>query len=72
MENQKMLFFLNPANPAHRILRRAIVIGIYTMASVIIWDSMRYAPEYFIPIMTAIGAMIDKGLSELKKKPKAE
>ena len=67
MENKKMLFFLNSENPYHRILRRAIVIAGYTLLSVVIWDSMMFMPEWAIPIMVAVGAMIDKSLSELKK-----
>lgn len=61
-----MLIFLNEHNKYHRILRRGIVIGALTCMSVILYDSMIFAPEWIIPVLAAIGAMLDKSLREYK------
>ena len=64
MEN-KMLYFLNPANKYHRILRRGIVIGALTFLSTIGLGVIETNPE-MIPIMTAIFAILDKFISEAR------
>jgi len=61
-----MLFFLNSDNPLHRILRRGIVIGLLTCVSVMIYDYMGMAPEWIIPLLTVVGATLDKLLREYK------
>lgn len=62
-----MLFILNSENKYHRILRRGIVVGALTFFSVMIYDYIRIAPETIIPLLSVIGVMIDKFLSEQKK-----
>jgi len=60
----KMLFFLNSANPIHRILRRGIIIGFLTFLAIIFKEFITNAPEIYIPIFTAILAIIDKIIGE--------
>lgn len=67
MENTKMLFVLNSSNPFHRVLRRGLVIGGLTVISVVLYDSMFLAPEWIIPVATAVLAIVDKSLSELRR-----
>ena len=67
-ENKIMLFLLNPTNKYHRILRRGLVIGVLTFVAVIFKEYMTMAPEVLIPILTAVGAAIDKASREFSEK----
>ena len=62
-----MLLFLNPENKYHRVLRRGIVVGLLVIVSMLIGAYLPEAPEYSIPVLTAILAMIDKLTRELKE-----
>ena len=62
-----MLFFLSPENKYHRILRRGIIIGVLSFLAVVIYDYMPMAPEALIPLLTAVGAMLDKYLRSIKE-----
>ena len=62
----KMLFFLDPTKKYHRILRRGLVIGGLTFLSTIGFGLMETNPT-MIPLLTAILAILDKSISEMKK-----
>lgn len=63
-----MLGFLNSKNKYHRILRRGVIIGGLTFLAVLINEYMLMAPEAIVPLLAAIGAMIDKFTRETKGK----
>lgn len=62
-----MLFILDPKNKYHRILRRAIIVGVLSLVAVLINEFADQAPGIAIPIITAIGVAIDKIISESRK-----
>ncbi len=63
----KMLFILNPENKWHRIIRRAIVVGVLSLGAVLINGFAEQAPAIWIPALTALGVAVDKLISETKK-----
>jgi len=56
----KMLLLLNPENKWHRVIRRAIVIGVLSAVAVLLNSWIEVAPIYIVPVITAILAAIDK------------
>jgi hypothetical protein len=62
----KTLIFLNADSPVNRILRRAVVIGVLTIVSVLLSDWLQLANPVWVPIITAVLALIDKTLSEYR------
>ena len=72
MENKKMLGFLNSDNPFHRVIRRGLVMAGLTLVSVVIYDSLPLAPEWIIPALTGILAIVDKMLREMGNAPETQ
>jgi len=62
----KMLLILNKENRWHRIIRRAVVIGVLTALSVFLKSLTELVPLYLIPVATALLAAIDKYSRERK------
>ena len=62
----KVLFFLNAENKWNRIFRRGVIMFVFAGISVLLKDFIITAPGYWVPILTAILAMVDKGLRELQ------
>jgi len=55
-----MLIFLNSEKKIHRVLRRAIVVGVLSAVAVVANAFVDVAPIYIIPVITAVLAAIDK------------
>ena len=58
--------FLDMSKPMNRIIRRGIVVGILTGVSVMLVGYQEIAPALYLPVISGILAMIDKGLREHK------
>ncbi len=58
----KMLIFLNSDKKWHRIVRRAIVVGVLSAVAVLANALLDVAPIYSVPVITAVLAGIDKYL----------
>lgn len=56
----KLLLVLDASKPTNRIIRRAIVMGVIALISVVITELSGFAPGYAIPIITAVLAALDK------------
>lgn len=57
----KMLYFLDSEKKIHRVIRRAIVVGLLSAVSIILIAILEVAPIYAVPI-TALLAGIDRTL----------
>ena len=64
-ETNKVLFFLDASNKWNRIIRRGVVIFVLAGISMLLKDFIVDAPEIWVPILTAVLAMIDKGVREI-------
>ena len=61
----KMLLFLNSDSLWQRVLRRAIVIGFFTLVSIVVREALiPAAPTIWIPILTAVLSALDKFIRE--------
>ena len=63
--HKKLLLFLPADTVWGRTLRRGIVIGFFTLISVILKDFIPSMPETYVPIITLILAMLDKWIREM-------
>jgi len=63
-ETKKVLFFLDASNPRNRLIRRFVVIFIFAGIAAILKDFIIGAPEWLIPLITAVLALIDKWARE--------
>lgn len=61
---KKMLLILNPQKRWQRALRRAIIVGVLSFVAVLINAWIGYVPVVVVPILTALGAYIDKYLRD--------
>lgn len=66
MENNKVLFFLDASKAVNRAIRRAVMIFVFAGFSAMIQDFIIGAPQYIIPILTAVLAFIDKYLRDTR------
>ena len=57
-----MLYFLNSENKIHRVIRRAIVVGLLSAVAVLANAILDVAPIYVIPVLTGLLAAIDRSL----------
>lgn len=60
IKNMKMLLFLNSEKKLHRVIRRAIVVGVLSAIAVVLTALVDIAPIYTVPVITALLAAIDK------------
>ena len=70
----KTLFFLNAEKPINRVIRRGVTIGFFTFVSFVIQQIIEgelgfKVPDIYVPILTAVLAMIDKANRKKKKPP---
>lgn len=63
---KKVLLILDASNPVNRLIRRAVVICVLTLISVFVSDSLHLVPVVYVPVLTAVLALIDKMLSEYR------
>jgi len=59
-ENKKVLLFLDANKEWARLLRRFVVIFVLGGISYAVKDYLPLAPEYAVPLFTAILALLDK------------
>lgn len=67
MENKKVLFFLDASKPLNRAIRRGVIIFIFAGFAAILQDFIIGAPQYIIPILTAVLALLDKYLRDIQE-----
>lgn len=60
-------FYLDMNKPMMRLVRRALAVGILTAVSFGIAGYIQLAPEYAVPFLTAILAIVDKALRDHRK-----
>jgi len=64
-----MLFFLDSKHLWARVLRRALVVGIFAFVSVVVKEALiPSAPSVFAPVLTAGLAALDKWIRDLLEK----
>ena len=63
-ETKKVLFFLDASSQRNRLIRRFVVIFIFAGIAAILKDFIIGAPEWLIPLITAVLALIDKWVRE--------
>ena len=66
--SDKMLLVLPKDNKYARMLRRGLVVALFTFISFIIKDSIANAPDIYVPLLTALMMMLDKFVREFKDK----
>jgi len=63
-ETKKVLFFLDASSGRNRLIRRFVVIFVFAGIAAILKDFIIGAPEWLIPLITAVLALIDKWVRE--------
>jgi len=66
--SDKMLLVLPKDNKYARMIRRGLVVALFTFLSFVIKDYIPNANDAYVPLLTCILAMADKFVREFKDK----
>ncbi len=54
----------DPDNAYHRAIRRAVMMGVIVLIAELVKGVLPIAPEYAVPLIAAVGALLDKYLRD--------